>query len=107
MDSTEKLNPVGLVKEKVSLPPVVNMTPPKVDWMGAGMLNPGVESAAVKLPEVKWIVAPITVLVLKAFKSVKVAVPETAVFVVVPLKLQVPWPATFVMLAVLVVALPY
>ena len=31
--STEKLNPVALVKENLSLPPL-NLTPPKKDWMG-------------------------------------------------------------------------
>jgi hypothetical protein len=75
--------------------------------MGAGMLKPGVESTADKLPEVKWIVAPAKALVLKAVKSVKVAVPEMAAFAAVPPKVQVFWPAAFVMLAVLVVALPY
>ena len=89
--STEKLNPVALVKEKVSLPLAVNMTPPKVDLSGAGMLNDELV-APVKPVEVKEIVAPLTALVPNAVKLVNLAVPDAAVFVVVPPKAQLPAP---------------
>ena len=74
---------------------------------GAGMVNPGVEVAGVKGLDVKEIVAPDTRAALVAVKSVKVAVPETAAFDVVPPKVQVPCTAAATMVAVLVVALPY
>ena len=52
-------------------------------------------------------VAPVRAFVLKAFRSVKAATPETAAFDLVPPKVQVFWLAEFVMLAVLLVtALP-
>ena len=100
--TTEKVNPGAFVKVKAILPPLVNATPPKFDRMGAGMLN-AVESAAVRLPEVKCNVAPVTALVLKADKPTKVATPKTAVCVLVPPNVQVACPAAFVMLAVLLV----
>jgi len=56
--------------------------------------------------EVKLIVAPLTALVPKAVKLVKLAVPETAVWVVVPPKVHVPWVGVATMLAALATALP-
>ena len=103
--STEKLNPVALVKVNASRPPV-RVAPAKFARIGAGILNPRIESTGVKVPEVKWMVAPVTAVVLKAVKSVKVALPETAAFALVPPKVQVVWPAAFVILAVLVVDTP-
>ena len=87
--STENLNPVALVKVNLNLPPF-SADPFKLARIGAGILNPGVESADAKLAEVKRIVAPVTVLSLKAVKSVYVTTPEAAAFVVVPPKVQVP-----------------
>src|ERR1022692_2329228 len=73
--------------------------------MGAGMLKVDEFTPASPL-EVKEMVAPVTALVLKAVKPVKVAVPLTAAFVVVPFKIQVPWTGAATMLAVLATALP-
>ena len=102
--STEKLNPVGLVKENLSLPPA-NVAPAIFARMGAGMLNDELV-IPVRPLDVKEMVAPVTAFVLKAVKLVKVAVPETAAITLVPPKVQVPWTAEAVILAVLVVALP-
>src|SRR6266566_3256740 len=102
--STEKLNPMGLVKENLSLPPA-NVAPAIFARMGAGMLNDELV-IPVRPLDVKEMVAPVTAFVLKAVKLVKVAVPETAAITLVPPKVQVPWTAEAVILAVLVVALP-
>src|ERR1017187_8394039 len=56
--------------------------------------------------EVNVIVAPETALVPKAVKPLKVAVPFTAAFVVVPPKVQVLWTGAAKMLAVLATGLP-
>jgi hypothetical protein len=89
--STEKLKPVALVKEKVNLPLAVNMTPLKVDFIGLGMLNNELVTP-LKPAEVKEIVAPVTAFVPNAVKFVNLAVPDAAVFVVVPPKAQLPPP---------------
>src|ERR1035438_8338488 len=88
--STEKLNPVALVKENLSLPPV-NVIPPKRGKTGAGILNPD-EVTPVRSVEVNETVAPVTAAVLNAVKPAKVAVPETAAFVVVPPIVHAPAP---------------
>ena len=103
--STEKLNPVTLVKAKVSLPPL-NLTPLKFDGRGAGILKAD-DVTPVSPLELKVMVAPVTAVGLVAVKPVKVAVPETAAFVVVPPIVQIPVPTAAAMLAVLVVTLPY
>ena len=103
--STEKLNPVALVKEKVRLPLAVNMTPPKVGFIGAGMLKAELVTLFNPL-EVKVMVAPLTAVVPNAVKSVNLAVPDAAALVVVPPKVQVPWTGAATMLAELATALP-
>src|SRR5882724_3037320 len=88
--STEKFNPVALVKEKFSLPPT-RATPPNFDWMGAGMLNDELVIPVNPL-EVNVMVAPVTALAPKAVRPLKVALPETAAFVAVPPSVHVPAP---------------
>lgn len=71
-------------------------------------MNPGLEVAAVKLPEVNVMVAPVTAPELVAVSPEKVAVPLIAATVVVPPKVQLPAsPLVATTLAVLVVRLSY
>ena len=88
---TEKLNPVMLVKANANLLPLATLAPFNREWMGAGMLN--VELVTPVNPvEVKEMVAPVTALLPKAVRPLKVALPEDAAFVVVPPRVQEPAP---------------
>ena len=101
---TVKLNPVKLVKPNTTVLPFTE-TPVNFEWSGAGMLNEPLVTLVRPL-EVNEMVAPVTELVLNAFRPVKEAVPATADFVVVPLSDQVACTGAAVMLAVLATGLP-
>ncbi len=101
---TEKFALGVLVKVNCKLP-LLNAAPPRTDWMGAGMLNAELVTP-VNLLGGKGCGTVVTGAWLGGVRLVNLAVPATAVLVVVPPSVNVPVPTWATILAVLVRGLP-
>src|ERR1700722_20325484 len=93
--STEKLNPVLLVKLNVNLPPTLAGAF-NVEKTGAGILN--AELIALNVPQVNVMVAPLIALPLKAARLVYVVTPFLLTMAELPASVHVFWLAVAVML---------